>query len=455
MTKTRFLPTSVEPVGFLLLILLLQLDALALPAGFRDQMILAPLTRGCNLPYRRLCADFGCKVAFGEMIYARNLLKGDAVEHARLRRAPNEGGLFGVQIATNDVEEAVASLKLIKAAGQIDFVDLNCGCPINEATRRGLGSAMLRNPNRLAELVLGIVEADVGIPLTVKVRLGADNKNNVMRVSKEMRDAGAAALTIHGRTAQQRYSNAANWDEIAKVVAESRDSDMLIVGNGDILTHEDARAKIESTGVDSVMVGRGALEKPWIFQEFETGVRWNPSARDRVAVYRRLAQYNKDHFRDDARGRKMSSYFFPWHFEFLCRYHSSKNDIQSRWIDDGDMPPLDTLLACKNTFAHWRIADILWDSVGDEEAVAKLTEFAEGREFSSLLSAVIGDGGRGGGGGEELSNIPGNDKKVRKRRSMKPKRTEEVRTARKGGRTTSERVALDNSSTTRTYVFSF
>ena len=93
--------------------------------------------------------------------------------------------------------------------------------------------------------------------------------------------------------------------------------------------------------------------------------------------------------------------------------------------------------------------------MGDEEAVAKLTEFAEGGEFSSLLSAVIGDGGGGGGGGEELSNIPGNDKKVRKRRSMKPKRTEEVRTARKGGRTTSERVALDNSSTTRKYVFSF
>jgi tRNA-dihydrouridine synthase 3 len=237
------------------------IDALnRLPPGFRDQMVLAPLTRGGNLPFRRLCADFGCKVSMGEMVYARNLLHGDAVEHARLRKAKNEH-LFGVQIATNNVEEAVAALKLIKTAGAADFVDLNCGCPINEATRRGLGSALLRNPNRLAELVSGIVEANVGLPLTVKVRLGADNKNNVMRVSQEVRDAGASALTIHGRTAQQRYSNAADWDEIARVVAASVDSDMLVVGNGDILTHENARSRMESTGVDSVMVGRGALEK--------------------------------------------------------------------------------------------------------------------------------------------------------------------------------------------------
>ena len=126
------------------------IDALnRLPPGFRDQMVLAPLTRGGNLPFRRLCADFGCKVSMGEMVYARNLLHGDAVEHARLRKAKNEH-LFGVQIATNNVEEAVAALKLIKTAGAADFVDLNCGCPINEATRRGLGSALLRNPNRLA-----------------------------------------------------------------------------------------------------------------------------------------------------------------------------------------------------------------------------------------------------------------------------------------------------------------
>ncbi|GMI29279.1 hypothetical protein TrRE_jg7452, partial [Triparma retinervis] len=328
----------------------------------------------------------------GEMVYARNLLHGDAVEHARLRKAKNEH-LFGVQIATNNVEEAVAALKLIKTAGAADFVDLNCGCPINEATRRGLGSALLRNPNRLAELVSGIVEANVGLPLTVKVRLGADNKNNVMRVSQEVRDAGASALTIHGRTAQQRYSNAADWDEIARVVAASVDSDMLVVGNGDILTHENARSRMESTGVDSVMVGRGALEKPWIFQEFDSGVPWNPSARDRVSVYRTLAIYNKDHFRDDARGRKMSFYFLPWHMEFLCRFHSSKSDIQNRWMaddDDGDMPPLDVLLASRSTAVHKRVADILWDSGGDEDAVVKLTEFAEGPEFLSILNGAGG-----------------------------------------------------------------
>ena len=118
--------------------------------------------------------------------------------------------------------------------------------------------------------------------------------------------------------------------------------------------------------------------------------------------------------------------------EFLCRFHSSKSDIQNRWMaddDDGDMPPLDVLLASRSTAVHKRVADILWDSGGDEDAVVKLTEFAEGPEFLSILNGAGGGGEEGGGEEEELSNIPRDEKKVRKRRIVKPKRTEEVRAA--------------------------
>jgi tRNA-dihydrouridine synthase 3 len=171
-------------------------------SSMHGKMILAPLTRGGNLPFRRLCADFGCDVAVGEMVFARYLIKGDHRETARLRRAPNEK-IFGVQIATNEVEEGVRAVSLAADAGA-DWVDLNCGCPIYEATRRGLGSALLRRPDKLASLVRGISDQSA-LPLSVKVRIAPEGRDvNVREVVDLLRDAGAAAVTIHGRTAEQR-----------------------------------------------------------------------------------------------------------------------------------------------------------------------------------------------------------------------------------------------------------
>ena len=192
---------------------------------FQGKMILAPLTRGGNLPFRRLCADYGMEVSFGEMVYARNLLKGDTrsgnrSEKARLRRAPNEQ-FFGVQIATNDLEEGLAAARIVAESGA-DFIDLNCGCPIYEATRRNLGSALLRKPERLASLVEGLA-GGTSLPLSVKVRLAAmGGEVNINEVAGGLYEAGAAALTIHGRTASDRYTKAADWGAIARVVDDCR-----------------------------------------------------------------------------------------------------------------------------------------------------------------------------------------------------------------------------------------
>lgn len=188
-----------------------------------------------------------------EMAYARHLLKGDRKEQALLRRAANES-LFGVQIATKTIDEGVAAGKLAVEAGA-DWIDLNCGCPIHEATRRGLGSSLLRKPTKLARLVEGIAR-QLPVPLTVKVRIGFDDSSiNVERVAELMHDAGAAALTIHGRTAQQRYKRPADWS-IIEVVAQSGASPPVI-GNGDILTHYEAKHRLQSSGCLAVMIGRG------------------------------------------------------------------------------------------------------------------------------------------------------------------------------------------------------
>uniref|UniRef100_A0A7S4EHY8 tRNA-dihydrouridine(47) synthase [NAD(P)(+)] n=1 Tax=Pseudo-nitzschia australis TaxID=44445 RepID=A0A7S4EHY8_9STRA len=405
-------------------------------SSLTNRMVLAPLTRGGNLPFRRLCADFGMHTSVSEMIYARSLLKGDPIEKARLRRWKDEP-TFGVQFATNQIEEGLNAIREAADMGA-DFCDLNCGCPIHEATRRGLGSSLLRSPKKFHKLVRGLVEGSE-IPITVKIRLGCEtNSINCLENVKAAREAGAAAITIHGRTAQQGYSKNADWDMIRQAVTETKDEGyghIPIIGNGDILTYFEARRRMEETGVDSVMVGRGALSKPWIFKEFNDNATWTPDLKERVQIYRTLASYMKDHFGDDDMGRKKSWNFLPWHFEFLSRYTPYPEEefaaqsvdrplIQNRMLLPDHADPLEILLANRCGDAHEVIASILWDTDSDELAVRKLKEFAESQGFKEILRT-------GSANSEEdkvLTNLPKGKAGVwGKRRGRKPgpKRSEE------------------------------
>lgn len=394
-----------------------------LASPFRDAMILAPLTRGGNLPFRRWCADFGMEVSVGEMVFARALLKGDIIEKTRLRRAANEP-FFGVQIATNDVDEGRRATAMAAEAGA-DWVDLNCGCPIYEATRRGLGSALLRKPERLAALVEGIAK-DSPLPLSVKVRLAAEgHETNVREVARLLREAGAAAVTIHGRTAQDRYSRAADWQLIKQVVDDGRaaGSAVPVVGNGDVLTHWEATRRIETSGVDAVMVGRGALIKPWLFGEYARREAWEPSAAERVVAYRQLVAFMKEHFGDDARGRTKAWKFLPWHLDFLTRYRHCPADappdhslLQTR--DDplsAELhPPLDRLLTHRSLAVHEQIAAALWDADADADAVRALEALAASGVLDSQPHAAA-DAAAAGSTDDELSNVP-SEKAERRRR---------------------------------------
>lgn len=398
-------------------------------------MILAPLTKGGNLPFRRLCTDFGMDTSISEMIYARGLLKGSPVERARTRRCDNEQ-TFGVQFATNQIGEGLDAIQIIKDSGA-DFVDLNCGCPIYDVTRRGLGSSLLRSPSKLRKLVKGLVDGS-DIPVTVKIRLGCEvDTINCLENVKAIREAGAAAITIHGRTAQQGYSKDANWDMIRQAVIESVNEGyghVPIIGNGDILTYYEARKRIDESGVHSVMVGRGALEKPWIFKEFNDNATWSPTAIERVQVYHTLTRYMKEHFGDDDVGRKRAWTFLPWHFEFLCRYRpypeesfaelSTKKALIQTRIPTILEDPLDILLANKNPVTHNAISALLWESDSDETAFHKMTEFAESNEFKQIILT----GGTLVEQDQVLANKPpSNSGKWKKRQVRKPgpKRSEE------------------------------
>jgi len=187
-----------------------------LAEAIQGELLLAPLTKGGNLPFRRLCIDFGAKVTVGEMAYARFLVKGAKKERALMNRAFNEQ-CFGVQVATKQIDEGIRAAEVAAECGA-QWIDLNCGCPIYDATRRGLGAKLLKSPRKLGRLVEGIAAASP-LPLSVKVRTGAGDKVNLLDNVRALQDAGAAAITVHGRTMDQRYKNAADWDIIAAAAA--------------------------------------------------------------------------------------------------------------------------------------------------------------------------------------------------------------------------------------------
>ena len=405
--------------------------------GLQNQLILAPLTRGGNLPFRRLCADFNSNFTMSEMAYARNLFKGyhkaQKKERALAKKGPTER-YFGFQIATKSSDEALRAAELAVKEGAT-WIDFNCGCPIYEATRRGLGAAMLKRPSSLEKLV-GLTVASTPLPVTVKIRLGvSDTKINAHQVVEGLVNAGVAAVTVHGRTMEQRYTRPADWKIISDI---AKTAGVPIIGNGDILTWYEAEDRMQDSndgincidssgkrsGVTALMAGRGALIKPWIFKEWADKKTWFPTPEERIAVYWQLSVYFKEHFGSDEHGKRHSFYFLPWHFEFFCRYRPLPDDpfrelsrqvplIQnSRSIDDKLISigllsdrnepiearnklldsPLERLLRCELADCHLAISEVLWASETAEEAVDSLLLMAHSRisEFELLQQQGLG-----------------------------------------------------------------
>lgn len=350
---------------------------------FADKLVLAPLTVGGNLPFRRLCVEMGAEITVGEMAVVRKLLSGSPSEFALLRSHPDEA-FFGVQLADRKEETLAEGARLAESRGA-RFVDLNCGCPIHEITRRGLGSSLLRKPRKLGRLVEAMKKA-VSVPVTVKVRSGwTEGKENVSEVARICEESGAAALTLHGRTREQRYSRAADWDLIGRI-AEERS--IPVIGNGDILTFFEARDRMIRAGVGSVMLARGALIKPWLFREIREGRAWEPTAEERVGVLWRFVELLKDHFGEDDRGRKRAMRFLPWHINFFCRYRplpegvykgrSREHPLLQSRLDPVDSPePLDRLLADTRPEVHQAMAEDLLDSTSGDDAGERLRTRAQ------------------------------------------------------------------------------
>lgn len=246
--------------------------------------------------FRFICKEFGADMMYTEFISSDGLIRDARKSLAKLVTYDYEAPV-GIQIYGNIPEAMVDAAIMAEKAQEIagghgaDLIDINFGCPVNKIARRGAGSGMMREPDKMVEITKRVVDA-VKLPVTVKTRLGwDDNSKIIVELAERLQDAGIQALTVHGRTRSQMYTGQADWTLIGKVKENPR-MHIPIIGNGDITSPEKAKEAFDRYGVDGVMIGRATFGHPWIFREIrhylDSGELLPPmSVRDRVALARK------------------------------------------------------------------------------------------------------------------------------------------------------------------------
>ncbi|MBC3186957.1 tRNA dihydrouridine synthase DusB [Corynebacterium sp. zg-331] len=245
-------------------------------------VVLAPMAGVTNVAFRTLCREIeqertGTSAALYvcEMITARALIERNPKTMHMTAFAPEENPR-SLQLYTTDPAHTYEAARMIVEEDLADHIDMNFGCPVPKVTRRGGGSALPYKRRLYGNIVAAAVRAteSTDVPVTVKFRIGIDDAHHThLDAGRIAAEEGAAAVTLHARTAAQRYSGRADWDEIARLVEHLRGSGVAVLGNGDIFAAEDARRMIEHTGCDGVEVGRGCLGRPWLFAELSAALR--------------------------------------------------------------------------------------------------------------------------------------------------------------------------------------
>ncbi|MDY5839976.1 MAG: tRNA dihydrouridine synthase DusB [Corynebacterium camporealensis] len=245
-------------------------------------VVLAPMAGVTNVAFRMLCREqeiqrtgtvSGLYVC--EMVTARALVERNEKTMRMTTFDPAENPR-SLQLYTVDPEYTYKAAKMIVDENLADHIDMNFGCPVPKVTRRGGGSALPYKRHLFGNIVAAAVKATEGtdIPVTVKMRIGIDDEHHThLDAGRIAVNEGAAAVALHGRTAAQRYSGHARWDEIARLKEHLADTDVPVLGNGDIFKATDAARMMEETGCDGVVVGRGCLGRPWLFAELSAALR--------------------------------------------------------------------------------------------------------------------------------------------------------------------------------------
>ena len=299
-------------------------------------LVLAPMAGITDLPFRVICRRLGCGMTVSEMVSAKGLLYKNVKTTEMLRIDAGERPT-AIQLFGSVPEELAEAAKMVEASGA-DIIDFNMGCPVPKIVNNGEGSALMKKPQLAYEVLAAMVDA-VRIPVTVKFRAGWDDEHrNAVEIARAAERAGVAAVAVHGRTRQQFYEGKADWSIIKEVKQAVK---VPVFGNGDIFTVADGLRMLEETGVDGLMIGRGADGNPWLFQQLKAVLAGQPcpeapsieSRLDLAAEHLdMLIAFKGEHISVKEMRRHISAYLkgLPHAAEFRGRFHKvdTREDFQ-------------------------------------------------------------------------------------------------------------------------------
>ncbi len=296
---------------------------------FHAKALLAPLSGMSDLPLRTVSREHGCKFAFTEMLAIKPLLTKSTKSMAFLRSNALDKPL-GAQIVGRDPTMMAEAAAILEATNLFSVIDVNLGCPARKVVRKGEGSALLKEPKRIERILKKIVK-NIKTPVTCKIRNGWSKETvNACEIARIAESVGVQAITVHGRTKDQLYGGAVDYSVI-KAVKET--VAIPVVANGNIFTREDAVRVLEFTGCDHVMIARGALGNPWIFDEIENGRNVYP-AHDLKTIKNTLIHHSRllYDFYGEKKAilllRRVGCWYFKWfpkkaHYKFVVSHIAS------------------------------------------------------------------------------------------------------------------------------------